>query len=287
MSNNTENYYPNKNWMAATREVDYLTLSQLTLPGTHNAGCDWQASYALIPGKHWLACQHESFAGQLHHGSRALDVRLIYDANAKEPFARFRFHHNEYLSSRTLQNLVVDLCSFLTANPDEFIVLDFKNFKCAKGTFDFALFNTLIVQALGPRMIPADNKHLSLGELKRISPLQRVLVCAPRYKGLDTNLFHDEVENKWSGISTTNISELKAFITNIMRNPPDKQNNWTLSATCYSGTGGPTDIHSELDAMFDPQHSDWAHKCNIINIDFIEESNIVNFCRIVNLFKGR
>jgi 1-phosphatidylinositol phosphodiesterase len=39
--------------------------------------------------------------------------------------------------------------------------------------------------------------------------------------------------------------------------------------------------------MFDPQTSDWARKCNIINVDFIEESQIVNFCRVVNLLKGR
>jgi 1-phosphatidylinositol phosphodiesterase len=281
------NNYPNKNWMAATREVDRLTLSELTLPGTHNAGCDWQASYALIPGKHWLACQHQSFASQLNHGSRALDVRVCYDAGAKEGFDRFRFHHNEYLSSRTLENLVVDVWDFLSVNPDEFIILDFKNFKNGKGAFDFALFNRLIVQALGPRMIPARNKHLTLGDLKRISPLQRVLVCAPRYSELDASLFHDEVRSKWSGLSTPNVSDLRNFITGVMNKPPGNYDNWTLSATCYSGTGGPVDIHKDLDLMFDPKKSDWARKCNIINVDFIEESQIVNFCRVVNLLKGR
>jgi 1-phosphatidylinositol phosphodiesterase len=287
LNNNTYTDYPNKRWMAATREVDRLTLSEMTLPGTHNAGCDWQASYALIPGKHWLACQHQSFASQLNHGSRALDVRLSYDASALDAFDRFRFHHNEYLSSRTLKNLVVDVWDFLSENPDEFIILDFKNFKTGTGTFDFALFNRLVVQALEPRMIPARNKHLTLGDLKKISPLQRVLVCAPRHSDLDGNLFHDEVKSKWSGLSTPNVSDLRNFITSVMSNTPGSYDNWTLSATCYSGMGGPVDIHTELDLMFDPQKSEWARKCNIINVDFIEESQIVNFCRVVNLLKGR
>lgn len=287
MNNNTSTNYPNIRWMTATREVDRLTLSEMTLPGTHNAGCDWQASYALIPGKHWLACQHQSFASQLNHGSRALDVRLSHDASANEGFARFRFHHNEYLSSRTLENLVVEVWEFLPANPDEFIILDFKNFKNGNGAFDFALFNRLVVQALGPRMIPARNKHLTLGDLKKISPLQRILVCAPRSSELDADLFHDEVKSKWSGLSTPNVSDLRNFITSLMSNPPGNYDNWTLSATCYSGVGGPVDIHTELDLMFDPQKSDWARKCNIINVDFIEESRIVNFCQAVNLLKGR
>jgi 1-phosphatidylinositol phosphodiesterase len=287
MTIDTSNNQSTRNWMAATPQIERLTLSELTLPGTHNAGCDWQASYALIPGKHWLACQHQSFRSQLDNGSRALDVRLIHDPSAKSGTDRFRFHHNEYLSSRTLKDLLVDVWDFLSVNPDEFIVLDFKNFKGLKGAFDFKLFNALVVQALEPRMIPAANKRLTLAELKRISPLQRVLVCAPRHSELDANLFHDEVVSKWSGIATTNIAELRAFITTVISAPPSSWYNWTLSATCYSATGGPTDIHDELNAMFDPKNSDWARKCNIINVDFIEESKIVDFCRAANLLKAR
>ena len=39
--------------------------------------------------------------------------------------------------------------------------------------------------------------------------------------------------------------------------------------------------------MFNPQNSDWALKCNIINVDFIEESQLVEFCKVVNTLKGR
>ena len=38
-------------WMADAPDIDNLSLFEMTLPGAHNAGCDWDASYALIPGK--------------------------------------------------------------------------------------------------------------------------------------------------------------------------------------------------------------------------------------------
>lgn len=287
MNNQNLNNFPNKNWMACTPAIDHLSLRRMTLPGTHNAGCDWQASYALVPGKHWLACQHQSFYSQLNNGSRALDLRLFHDPSAKEEYDRFRFHHNEYLSSRTVGNLVSDLNHFLSESPDEFIILDFKHFKSGKDTFDFKLFNELMLRALRQRIIPAENRYLSLAELRKINPLQRILVCAPRYDELDRQYFDGEVESKWSGISTTNVTELKTFIARVLEAPPSQWTTWTLSATCYSATGGPTDIHNELNGMFNPQNSDWALKCNIINVDFIEESQLVEFCKVVNTLKGR
>jgi hypothetical protein len=75
MSNRIVENYALNNWMAATPALDTLSLCELTLPGSHNAGCDWKASYPIIPGAHWLACQNDSFYAQLHNGARALDVR--------------------------------------------------------------------------------------------------------------------------------------------------------------------------------------------------------------------
>lgn len=55
---------PTHQWMAYSPQIDNLSLFEMTLPGAHNAGCDWEASYALIPGKNWLACQDVSFYSQ-------------------------------------------------------------------------------------------------------------------------------------------------------------------------------------------------------------------------------
>ncbi|MGE8186683.1 phospholipase [Pseudomonas sp. NPDC086278] len=285
MENFVQNKYAPNNWMAATPAIDTLSLCELSLPGTHNAGCDWKASYALIPGAHWLACQHDSFYSQLSNGSRALDVRLIYDADAPG-LGKFRFHHNRYLSSRTLGHLQTDLSRFLDENPDEFVILDFHELTNGGKPFDYKYFNDMMVRFLGDRIIPAKNIYLSVGQLKKISRRQRIVVATPWDRALDINLFCRLIEGKWSGIDTANSREVEKFITGVMKNPPGRWEPWSLSATSYSVLGGPVDIHDDLNKWFDPTKSDWAAKSNIISIDFMEETQIVSYCRTANLKKA-
>ncbi|PAU58307.1 phospholipase [Pseudomonas sp. PICF141] len=285
MNNNASDNYALNNWMTATSAIDTLSLCQLTLPGTHNAGCDWKASYPIIPGAHWLACQHDSFYAQLNNGSRALDVRLdfVFD----EPgLGKFRFQHNGYRSTRTLGHLVTDVNRFLQENPDEFIILDFHELKGSQQPFDYHFFNEMMLRFLGERMIPSNNLHLSLGQLKKLSNVQRVLVAAEGDRELDRTRFCKKVEHKWSGIADTNAAELEKHIIEVLKNPPGTWAPWSLSATCYSITGGPVDIKGHLTWWFDLAKRDWATQCNIINVDFIEESKIVSYCRAASLIKA-
>lgn len=48
-------------WMNAAPEIDTLSLNELTLPGTHNAGCDLEAAYSNVFTRNWFACQDVSF----------------------------------------------------------------------------------------------------------------------------------------------------------------------------------------------------------------------------------
>ncbi|MHC8344087.1 phospholipase [Pseudomonas sp. RT6P73] len=283
MDNFVQNNFTLNNWMAGSPTIDTLSLSELTLPGTHNAGSDWNASWPTIPGAHWLACQHQSFYSQLCNGARALDIRLMFDANAPG-LGKFRMHHNGYRNARSLGNLLDDVRNFLRENPDEFIILDFHELK--GDTFDFTYFNNMMIHLLGYRIIPTQNRSLSLRQLKRVSSEQRVLVSAPGNWALDRNVFLGQIEHKWSGSGITSAADLKKHITNVLTSPPGTWAPWSLSATSYSALGGPEDIHKELDSWFDPKKSDWAQKCNIINVDFIEETQIVSYCRTVNLNKA-
>lgn len=286
MDSKTLDNYTLKNWMAATPAIDNLSLNQLTLPGTHNAGCDWQASYALVPGAHYLACQHNSFYEQLNNGARALDIRMVYDSKG-EGLGKMRMQHDGYLSSRVFGGLITDLQRFLLENPDEFIVLDFHELKDGDQPFDFVWFNKTMTHFLRDRIIPPRNRHLSLGRLKDISPSQRVLVHANWHRDLDLQWFNQEVEHYWIGTQTPSASDLQKYIEKVLAYPPPSYYPWSLSATSYSLWGGPVDIHSDLDKWFDPANSDWLLKCNIVNVDFIEESRLVSFCRTANLLKAR
>lgn len=279
-----DNYGPH-NWMAATPAIDNLSFFELTLPGAHNAGCDREASYALIPGSIWTACQDVPFYAQLNRGARALDVRLTFDGKAND-LKKLRFQHNGFLSSRHLGDLILEINSFLERSRDEFIILDFHELKGGAQAFDYPLFNDLMLKHLGERMIPVENMRLPLGVLKNINPLQRILVAAPRHHQLDYKRFCEKIEHKWIDQKLVNINDLYKYITQVMETPPGSWKPWSLSATCY-GVSGPSRILDQLDAWFDPSKNDWAQRCNIINFDFIKNTQIVSFCRTANLVKAR
>jgi 1-phosphatidylinositol phosphodiesterase len=73
----------------------------------------------------------------------------------------------------------------------------------------------------------------------------------------------------------------------VLASPAYFYRPWSLSATSYAALGGPVDIHTDLDHWFDPAKSDWLRRCNIVNVDFIEESKLVEFSRTANLLKAR
>ncbi|MCR8931429.1 MULTISPECIES: phospholipase [unclassified Pseudomonas] len=281
--NNLENFLPYQ-WMADAPQLDKLTLFELTLPGTHNAGCDLEADYAIPLSQNWLACQDVSFYSQLNRGARALDMRLLLDAQA-QGLARFRFHHNGSRSSRTLEDLVRDIKGFYERSRDEFIILDFHELANGVDAFDHVQFKMLLLEHLGERMIPAQNLHLTLGQLKAVDPLQRIMVAAPMTWETDDPRIHRQIDHKWIGKSLVGTTDLHAYIADVLSRPTGRLRPWSLSATCYS-LGGPQRILASLDDWFDPARSDWAKKCHIINFDFIKKSNIVRYCLTANLQKA-
>lgn len=272
-------------WMSDIPFIDALSLAQLVLPGAHNSGADKKASYTAPGISHWAACQNNTFYYQLTQGARALDLRLEYEI-ASNGVGTFWFQHNGFRSSRSLENVITSVIRFLQENPDEFIVLDFHQLNAGNQPFDYKEFNRLLLTHLGHRIIPRSHAFLSLGQLKGLSPLQRVLVAAEYHRHLDQTYFHRPIEHKWSGIPTTSVSELNAYITQVMKFPPSRAMPWSLSATSYHVAGGPVFIGRHLDQWFDPDTKDWAIKSSIINADFFEASDLVRHCRMATLIQA-
>lgn len=271
-------------WMSNIPVIDRLTLGELILPGAHNAGSDKKGNYMFPPAVHWAACQNNSFYYQLINGARALDLRLDYEFSYIGD-SSFYFHHNGTRSYRELSQLTQDVNRFLNENPDELIILDFHKLDHGNKPFNFKRFGNRLLDSLKERIIPSSNSHKTLGELKRLSRTQRVLVAADWHPDLQAEAFSDNVPHKWSGSSLTDASELKAHITNVMNNPPSDYRPWSLSATAYVALGGPVDIQDELNEWFDVKNK-WIHNCSIINVDFFEESNLVLNCREANIIKA-
>ncbi|MEB0045161.1 MULTISPECIES: phospholipase [unclassified Pseudomonas] len=276
--------FPLNQWMSSAPGMDLLSLGELILPGAHNCGVDLAASYAFAPVRHWTACQNQSFYYQLINGARALDIRLEYNINARVD--TYRFHHSGIRSSRTLDNLVTDVARFLHENPDEFIILDFHELQSGNTPFDYQEFQTTLITQLGRRIIPFVNVDLSLNELKRISPLQRIMLAAEWHPNLNDYYFCRKIEHKWSGVGLTSTDRLHAHITEVMKYPPRSVMPWSLSATSYTIAGGPVDIKEYLNKWFNPLNSDWILKSSIVNADFFEESKLVEYCRAANLIKS-
>jgi hypothetical protein len=279
---NLHDFQPHQ-WMVDTPQIDNLSLNELTLPGTHNAGCDLEASYALLPGSLFLACQDIPFYAQLNRGSRALDVRLLYDEQA-QGLEKFRFQHSGRLSSRHLGDLIRDVKAFLERSFDEFIILDFHELKNSDAPFNHLAFKKLMLEHFGEYMIPAENRHLTLGQLKKVSRLQRVLVAAPVTWDAEDSRFHAHISHQWINQTLVTTPQLYGYIKTVMGTSFSNLRPWSLSATCY--IAGPLRILDHLDNWFDPTKSDWAKKCNIINFDFIKNSKIVFFCQQASVEKA-
>jgi len=283
------NYIPTLNdWMSNVPVIDNLTLGELILPGAHNAGSDKNGNYIWAPTMHWAVCQNDSFYYQLINGARAFDIRLEFDINVRNgnSYLYFYFHHNGVRSYRELSQLAQDVSSFLAHNPDEFIILDFHKLEHGNRPFNFKEFSDRLVGSLGELIIPLEHSHKTLGQLKRISRTQRVLLAADHHPDLDPQAFGRSIQHKWSGSAITDVQYLESFIETVMTSPPSSSYPWSLSATAYSVAGGPVSIPKELNDWFDV-NKPWIHKCSIINADFFEESNLVHNCRAANIMKAQ
>lgn len=273
-------------WMASTSSINTLTLRELVLPGAHNSGVDKKATYAVPGIAHWAACQNNSFYDQLRNGARALDARVEYHRDSRG-VGTFWFQHQGVRSSRSLENLIMHVIRFLEESPDEFVLLDFHQLKAGNVVFDYREFTRFLLTHLGPRIIPSSNWHLSVGQLKQASGVQRVWLTAERHPALDRTWFLPQIEHRWSGIADTSVGELENHITRTMQAPPSGHMPWSLSATSYNLALGPVDIKEHLDRWFDPESGNWLLDCSIINADFFEESRLVHNCRTANIIKAQ
>jgi chitinase len=104
-----------QNWMSAL--PDKVTLSRLTIPGTHET-C---ARNYPWPVGGFVDCQDRSLADQLNAGIRYVDIRCRQISDV------FAIHHDKYYMGLNFGSGVRDVCiDFLKANPRECILMQIK-----------------------------------------------------------------------------------------------------------------------------------------------------------------
>lgn len=283
MRQTTAEIFDKTNWMSHILNVNTMKLTDIIWPGAHNCGMDKKApNYEVVSG-HWTTCQNDSFSSQLSNGARAFDIRLGYRRGRDQDI--FYFHHDGYESHRVLDELIDAILSFLAQHSTEFIILDFHVLGDGDKPFNFKAFNDLLIRRLGSRVIPLANTGKSIGELKRISALQRILLRAPASQDLNDDYFGYKIPHKWSGKTFTDADDLKVHISRTLDSVYPASYLWSLSATSFTFLGGPVDIKNQINDWFHSSR-DWITRCSIINTDFIDESEIVHCCWVGSSMKA-
>ena len=263
-----------RTWMSNILEVDTLKLTDIVWPCAHNAGMDKKApNYDVIVGT-WTTCQNDSFAFQLANGIRAFDLRLGYREDDGQPV--FYFHHRGFESHRRLDELIDAVLAFIDRHEHEFIVLDFHELGDDQ-PFDSRKLGETLMSRLGSRCVLAMDAWKTIGQLKADSSLRRIVMSAPPLPGVNGSHFWPRIPHKWSGSLFTNADELRRHIGTTLQNLSNEAFLWSLSATGYSLLRGPLPLKDEINDWFNTA-GDWVTRCSLINVDFFDESKIVQYC---------
>lgn len=115
MPTQTQNTYSGdlSSWMSGLD--DALTMTQLSVPGTHDSG-----TQKLPAGP--AHTQNFGIAQQLADGIRFLDIRLAKNS-AKTPGDPLQVNHGSFSCDITFGDVLNDCSAFLTANPSEVVFM--------------------------------------------------------------------------------------------------------------------------------------------------------------------
>jgi len=121
--------YSNADWMAGIDDTRYL--SELALPGTHDAGADLHTSEQGAEQAYTIA-QDFCMLNQMMLGVRWFDVRLNDDEGT------MTVYHWDYYLHKNFTDLIKWAITFLTAHPTETIVFMIKQEHSSRGDDAFA-----------------------------------------------------------------------------------------------------------------------------------------------------
>jgi 1-phosphatidylinositol phosphodiesterase len=119
-----------KNWMGELS--DTLSLNQITIPGTHDAGADKHTSGLGFATAPYVIAQDFSIPNQLNLGVRALDIRLSYEDGD------LIVHHSSFSLNKNFKDVLHYCVTFLNDHPSETIILMIKQEHSDVSDVDFS-----------------------------------------------------------------------------------------------------------------------------------------------------
>lgn len=107
--------YSRKDWMKDVQNT--LTLAEITIPGTHDAGADRHSAQVGWPEWHYVVGQDFHFINQMRLGVRWFDIRLEYDDG------NLNLHHAKYDLKKQFHDILDWSIGYLNKWPSEVIIL--------------------------------------------------------------------------------------------------------------------------------------------------------------------
>ncbi|EJM72635.1 Variant-surface-glycoprotein phospholipase C [Pseudomonas sp. GM55] len=273
--------YKLNSWMGDLHSrIGHLRIGQLSLAGAHNSGMDKEAPY----WNSYITCQDRSFRHMLDNGIRSFDFRIRWYFGRGEDSDAFYFFHKQD-SGRTFKEAMLALNYFWLENRGELIIIDLQKIVSSSNrAVPYRSLYNAIMRDHGWKLLPRSAASLSIDQIKKQYPGRHLIIAAPtELANLDTTYFWERITGRWIGKDLSNATELKAYITEVMRNPPSNSMPWSMSATTYNWLG-PGHIGNELSSWYST-HGEWQQKSSIISFDFCTRTNFVHNCIQSNLTK--
>jgi len=266
-----------QNWMETYGPViGHLPLNKLTLVCTHDSGTYDMVSDVSEP---WASCQDLNIGDQLNQGVRVLDLRVGCQSD-KSGDERLILVHDTWRTKVTLKNALEQVRGFLSRNTREVIILDFHRFVEINGSFDEDELHNVVTNTIGDLIYPYQNKIPTLDEIWSTSG--RVIVAWSRSDRPGS--FFPGVNQKW--FDKTDLANLHSSISEEMRKNHDNDGLWTICAILTATFGNPIHPLSPDVGNWFQVCSDWAQKANIIALDFVEKTTVVQQAIAECLIKG-
>ena len=270
----------NSQWMDYYSDIlGRLTLTEMTLPGTHDSG-----TYHPINSfkKPWTKTQAVSLNTQLKRGIRVLDLRI----GQNKP-GDYVIVHDVFRTNYSLKEALKEVTDFIDSTCYEIVVLDFHRFNnLGEGSFDFDQLKGQIKSYLSGYYL-----HVSQGKDK---PLKDIWVSCRKDRVVVAWNTNNSDSYMWPGVAQSwyqyakTINDLYADIKEDMADTHSGM--WaTCSFTASSALNTPHEIAVELDPTITRWYyggSKWCEKANIISVDFFEYTNIIQASIISSLMKA-
>ena len=257
-----------------------LTLTEMTLPGTHNSGTYQPVS---IVGSLWVKTQELSLAQQLNYGIRCLDLRIGQNSPGN-----YVICHDTWRTRYSLAQALKEVTDFIDSNTKEIIVLDFHRFvNLGSGNYDYSQLKQQITSALSGYCLPPSRAGDSLGAIWCSVGQKERIVAAWNTSNPDSYMWPG-VDQQWYR-DADSLKKLYEFIKSDMQNPP----GWMWAACSFMS---PSLISSPKSNAVNtgPTISNWyfggsafCEKANIITVDFFNKySNVIQASIIASLLKA-